>query len=213
MQKLCLCLTKQNSIKIYKQLRYGSIHMMEVSSQLHTLAALTQVPIGLEAERAPELVWTPWKKEIPLAPARDQSPVFQSPSSKPVIIAMELSQLFLFCQFALKQKFPGIWFTCGFLLYFTKTVPVSMRYASPSFMQPPPPFPVFFSVTVPSASFRSSSILVPGTKTLLLLSDVWPSTWLRGRPWPSTLPVSLHVTNTEVVTQMAGVSTSNLNTL
>jgi len=36
---------------------------MEMSGQLHVLAALLPVPIEQEAEWSPEPVWTPWRRE------------------------------------------------------------------------------------------------------------------------------------------------------
>jgi hypothetical protein len=38
---------------------------MEVSGQLHALAALSLVPIGFEAGWAPEPTWTTWRGEKP----------------------------------------------------------------------------------------------------------------------------------------------------
>jgi hypothetical protein len=59
---------------------------MEVSGQLHTLAALPLgkeliVPIGQEAMLAPEPVWMWWREEKEIsAPARNQTLVIQAVS-------------------------------------------------------------------------------------------------------------------------------------
>jgi hypothetical protein len=50
---------------------------MEVSHQLHALAALSLVPIGFEAGWAPELTWTTW---------REKSCTYQDSNSDPLAV-------------------------------------------------------------------------------------------------------------------------------
>jgi hypothetical protein len=41
-----------------------TLALVGVSGQLHALTTLSLVPIGYEAGRAPEPVWTMWRREI-----------------------------------------------------------------------------------------------------------------------------------------------------
>jgi hypothetical protein len=55
---------------------------MEVSGQLHTIAALPPgkvppVPTGQEADCAQELVWMLWSREKSLAPGQNRTPAIQ----------------------------------------------------------------------------------------------------------------------------------------
>jgi hypothetical protein len=59
---------------------------MEVSCQLHAPTTLPQgkespVPIGQEAEWAPEPVWTLWSREKSFAPAGNRTPAVQTVAS------------------------------------------------------------------------------------------------------------------------------------
>lgn len=54
--------------------------------------------------------------------------------------------------------------TFSFEFLLINTFPVSVRYTSPSLMQPPPPRPVPSSTVVPSASLMADSMAPPGTE-------------------------------------------------
>jgi hypothetical protein len=66
---------------------------MEVSGPLNALGALplgkeSSIPIEYEVGRAPEAVWTLWKKIKDLTPARNPTPLLQ-----PIAIPTELARL------------------------------------------------------------------------------------------------------------------------